>query len=571
MRQPANAGHAFAGVLVDELARAGVTDACLAPGSRSAPLATALAGDERIRLHVQIDERSASFTALGIAKASRRPVAVLSTSGTAAAELHPAVIEAHHARVPLLVLTADRPPEMRNTGAGQTIDQIKLYDDAVRSFVEVGVPEARPDSVTYWRSLAARAVAGTAGAPPGPVHLNVALRDPLVPVPDEHGFPYPLDGRPEGRPWVHVDRAPRAPAEDTIKRLADMIDRTERGLIVAGETDGDAGAMHALARAAGWPFIAEPQSGARSGAVISTAEALLRHQDWARAHTPDLVIRLGRVATSKPLLAFLAPDVPQVLVDPDAAWIDPARTVSWQIDADTTLVCDEVAKAVSSRAQSRWQQEWAAAEVTARAATDAVLDANDISEPRIARDLAAGLPDGATLVVASSMPVRDLDWFMRPRTGLRVLANRGANGIDGFVSTVLGVALAGGGPTVALAGDLSMLHDQNGLLLTRNEPVDAVFVVVNNDGGGIFSFLPQAEYPQHFERLFGTPHGVDFAAVASVYGCSHALVEDPADLVPRVTDGIAARGVQLVEVRTERAANVDVHRRVWDAVAQALG
>ncbi|MCA1832124.1 MAG: 2-succinyl-5-enolpyruvyl-6-hydroxy-3-cyclohexene-1-carboxylic-acid synthase [Actinomycetota bacterium] len=570
MTEAKNAGHAFATVWVDEFARAGMTHAVVAPGSRSAPLAMALAADDRIRLHVQIDERSASFTALGIAKASRRPVALVCTSGTAAAEFHPAVIEAHHSRIPLIVLTADRPPELRNTGAGQTIDQIKLYGDSVRFFAEAGVPEARADAVRYWRSLASRAVAAAVGTPAGPVHINAAFRDPLVPVADDRGFPHPLDGRADGEPWIRVDRAPRAPSEDVVQRLAQAIDDNERGLIVAGETVArvDSVAVHALARAAGWPVIAEPQSGVRNGdGVISTAEALLHSEPFAADHRPQFVIRIGKVATSKPLLAFLSHDVPQVLIDPDAAWIDPERVAHWSIDADPTILCDEVAKAVTvTRGQSKWALSWLTAERNARDALDATLDDAPAFEGRIARDVAAGVPDATTLIVASSMPVRALEWFMRPRD-LRVLTNRGVNGIDGFVSTTLGVALATDTPVVALAGDLSMLHDQNGLLLTRSEKINAVFVVINNDGGGIFSFLPQAEFTDSFEKLFGTPHGIDFAAVAKVYGCDYAVAND---LSSQLESAVARGGVHLIEARTDRAENVAFYRRAWEAVARAI-
>ncbi len=568
-----NAGHAFATVLVDELVRGGVRHACIAPGSRSAPLAYAFAADERITLHVHVDERSASFLALGIAKATRTPVAMVCTSGTAAAELHPAILEAHHARVPLIALTADRPPELRATGAGQTIDQTKLYGDAVRFFADAGVPEARDGAVRYWRSLAARAVAASLGAPPGPVHLNVPLRDPLTPEPDDAGFPFPLDGRAGGAPWVTVDRSPRAPSEETVGSLAAEVAIAERGLIVCGETDADPVAVHALARACGYPVIAEPQSGVRNGdLVVTTYEALLRHEAFVRAHAPDLVIRIGRVATSRPLLALLSPGVRQVLVDPDAAWIDPERSVARAVDADPSLLCAELDKAVRARGESRWMRAWLDAERHARAVVDDVLDAmGEHFEGRVARDVADALPDGSTLVVASSMPVRDLDYFMRPRNGVRVLSNRGANGIDGFVSAAIGVGIANAGrSTVALAGDLSMLHDANGLLLPRDDRPDVVFVVVNNDGGGIFSFLPHARFPSEFERLFGTPHGCDFAALAQLHGCGYALAEGPGDLIPALNAGLGLPGITIVEVRTDRAANVETHRAIWDAVARAI-
>jgi 2-succinyl-5-enolpyruvyl-6-hydroxy-3-cyclohexene-1-carboxylate synthase len=565
-----NPSTALATVLVDEFVRAGLTDACLAPGSRSAPLALALEADACVRLHVEIDERCAAFCALGLAKASGRPVVVVSTSGTAAANFHPAVIEAAESRVPLLVLTADRPPELRATGANQTIDQLKLYGDAVRWFAEVGVPEADEDAVAYWRSLAARAygeAVGLAGRP-GPVHLNVALREPLVPTGD--GYPHELDGRDGGRAWTSTARAPRAPDDAVVDELAATIGAAERALLVLGDGIADAGPLLTLARVGDWPVLAEPLSNARSGSqAISTYAQLLAHPPFAATHRPDLVVRAGRVGLAKPLLSFLDRDVPQILFDGDGAWLDPSRALMRVVAGDPALVAGEVARRLPLRSSSPWLAAWREAEATARRVVDEVLDGEERpTEPRTARDLAAAIPTGGTLTVASSMPVRDLDAFARPRWGLRVFANRGASGIDGFISTAFGVALGSGGPAFALAGDLSMLHDASGFLLAERPPV--VFVVVNNDGGGIFSFLPQAHVPA-FERVFATPHGVDFGRLAAAYGCGHTHVQAAPDLVPAVEAARTAGGVQLVEVRTDRAENVAVHRRITAAVGDALG
>lgn len=568
-----NAGRALALCLVDELARCGVAHACLAPGSRSAPLAIALAEEPRIRLHVAIDERSAAFCALGIAKAGGRAAVAVSTSGTAAANFLPAVVEARHSRTPLIALTADRPPELRDTGANQTIDQIKLYGDAAVWFCEVGAPEARPEAVRYWRSVASRAFAAATGPLPGPVHLNLALRDPVVPLPDERGFPFALGGRPGGEPWTRVTRSARPPRNEDVERLAAEVAAAERGLVVAGGFPVDPQAVAALARAAAWPLLADPLSGVRCrGFAISTYEALLRHPPFAESHRPDLVVRAGTPGAGRTLPAFLDAGVRQVVVGPGAEWLDPERTAAWAVDADPALTCSAVASALPGRGDSAWLASWLGAEARARAALDDLLDSWDRpAEPRVARDLAALLPDGATLVAASSMPVRDLEWFMRPRAGLRVLGNRGASGIDGFVSTATGVALAGPGPVAALAGDLSLLHDQNGLLLARRERVDLAIVAVNNDGGGIFSFLPQAGFPDHFEEVFGTPHGADLAALAAAHGCGYLQVEEPSAFEGAVENALGSGGVQMIEVPTDRAANVDDHRQAWEAVARALG
>ena len=557
-----NPSHAFGLVIVDEFARHGLRHAVLSPGSRSAPVSLALASDDRIELHVQIDERSAAFTALGLARAAGAPCALLSTSGTAGANFHPAVVEASNDRVPLLVLTADRPPELRGTGANQTIDQVKLYGDAVRWFCDTGVPEAIPGAPRYWRSLASRAWAEATGSPPGPVHLNVPLREPLVPGDGE--YPYDVGGRSGGGAWTATASPVCAPTPAMAEMLSELVVRAERGIVLAG-----AGAPSApepvleFARRAGYPILGEPASGLRTGPLaISTTEALLR-TGFGEEHPPDLVIRIGKTGLSRPLAAWLDHDVEQVLLDPDGAWLDPERGIGHIFRCDPGLVLSEIDP---GRGNTTWTGEWLDADARVGAAIDGVLDASGLSEPRIARDLAAILGDGAALFVGASMPVRDLDWFMRPRAGIAVFGNRGANGIDGVVSSAVGVALAHPGPTAALIGDLTLLHDQNGLLLARNEPVDLAIVVVNNGGGGIFSFLPQADAPEHFERVFGTPHGVDFAALARVYGAEHVLLGAPDDLA----EAVRGDGVRIIEARTDRAANVEVHRACWDAARRAL-
>lgn len=558
-----NASHAFGLVLVDELARLGLRHAVLSPGSRSAPVALALAGDDRIALHVQIDERSAAFTALGIARASGTPCAVLSTSGTAGANFHPAVVEASTDRVPLLVLTADRPPELRGTGANQTIDQVKLFGGAVRWFCDAGVPEDVAGAPRYWRSLASRAWAEASLGPPGPVHLNLPLREPLVP--GDGDYPHELTGRAGGTPWTAVAPPLVTPSPAAATMLSELVARAERGIVLAGAgARTDPAPVLEFARRAGYPVLAEPASGLRVGRpAISTTEALLR-AGFGDRHRPELVVRIGKTGLSRPLAAWLDADVEQVLLDRDGAWLDPERRTTHIVGCDPAPA---LAGLDPARGETEWTRQWFDADGRVRAAVDGVLDSSGISEPRVARDLAALLPDGAALVVGASMPVRDLDWFMRPRAGITVTGNRGANGIDGVVSTTIGVALAHPGPTAGLVGDLTLLHDQNGLLLARRAPVDVALVVLHNDGGGIFSFLPQADAPEHFERVFGTPHGVDLADVARVYGAAHVLVGAPGEL-PDALDG---GGVRIIEVRTERAANVEVHRACWDAARRALG
>jgi 2-succinyl-5-enolpyruvyl-6-hydroxy-3-cyclohexene-1-carboxylate synthase len=566
-----DATTAFARTLVDEWVRAGVAHAALAPGSRSTPVALALAREDRMRVHVLLDERSAAFFGLGAAKATGQPAVVLCTSGTASANFHPAVLEAHHSRVPLLVCTADRPPELRDTGAGQTVDQQRLYGDAVRWFVDAGVPEDTPDAGRYWRSLAARAVVAALGPPAGPVHLNLPFREPLVPT---GTLLVEAPGRAGGRPWATVTPPHRAADDATLARLTTAVQGAPRGLVVAGWGPGATPTtVTRFATAAGWPVLADVVSGLRAGAqAVSTYEALLRSPGFGFEHRPELILRLGATPTSKMLAGWLDAGVAQVHVDPDLTWHDPARAVCERIAVEPEALLTAVADRLDGDRRSSWLHEWLGAEATARAALDDVLDSWDMPfEGRVARDVVAALPDGATLVIASSMPVRDVEAFARPRTGVRFLANRGVNGIDGFNAAVLGVAAANvHAPTVALVGDLCFLHDSNALLGVGRRGLNATFVVVDNDGGGIFSFLPQSELPEHFEELFGTPHGIDLVALAELHHIPVERIEKASDLVPALDAAVAAGGVRIIVVPSDRADNVSRHRDAWSAVARSL-
>jgi 2-succinyl-5-enolpyruvyl-6-hydroxy-3-cyclohexene-1-carboxylate synthase len=575
--QAANPATALARVLVDELRRCGLREAVVAPGSRSTPLALALFdASERgdLRLHVRVDERSAAFLALGLAKASGRPAAVLCTSGTAAAHFHAAVIEAGEAGVPLLVLTADRPPELRGTGANQAIDQLKLYGDAVRWFCEVGVPEARPGMTGYWRSLAGRAwglASGAAGGLPGPVHLNLALREPLVPGDpdgaDGASWPESLAGRPDGAPWTRFAAA-AAPA------VLDL-PWTERGVIVAGD-GADPGPLAELAAAAGWPLLAEPSSGARQGGQALTAYPyLLESAEFTAAHRPDVIVSAGRPGLSRGQLAFLRggaawPARHVVIAAGPGHWSDPARTAT---DVAGLVRLAGQPGPSGDPGETGWLDSWRRADAAAVRAADVILDGAEggLSEPRLARDLGALLPDGALLWAASSLPVRDLDRHLAARAGLRVLASRGASGIDGLVSAAIGAALAhqaaGGGPAVALLGDLALVHDAAGLMLGPDEPrPDLCLLVVNNDGGGIFSTLEQAAYPASFERVFGTPHGTGVADLAAAAGLPFTRITSAAGL-PAALGG---SGLRLAEVRTDRAAGAALRAALGTAAREAV-
>jgi 2-succinyl-5-enolpyruvyl-6-hydroxy-3-cyclohexene-1-carboxylate synthase len=576
-----NPSTALAVTLADELIRCGMTDAVLAPGSRSAPLAMELfaraqRGD--VRLHVRIDERSAAYLALGLAKASRRPVGVVCTSGTAAASFHPAVIEADESCVPLLVLTADRPPELRGTGANQAIDQIKLYGSAVRWFCEVGAPEAEPGMAGYWRSLACRAwglAAGAAGGPAGPVHLNLAFRDPLVPDespdPPADGWREPLAGRPGGVPWTTFGGSwTSAPLE---------LPWTERGLVVCGDGDEDTESLRALAESAGWPVLAEPSSGARRGRnALSAYEYLLGSPGFMNRHRPDVIVSAGRPGLSRQQTSLfkLRPARHIVISRRPGRWDDPSRTATDVAPAIRLTGGAERNGHGGGRtgAGTGWLKSWLRADAAARRAADEILDTEDgLTEPRLARDVAAALPGGALLWAASSLPIRDLDHHMTPRDGVRVLASRGASGIDGTTSAAIGAALAHqaavGGPAVALLGDLAFLHDAPGLIVGPGEPVpDLCLIVVNNDGGGIFSLLEQAAFAGPsgpFERVFGTPHGADLSKLAAAAGLPYARLEHAGDL-PKA---LAGSGLRVVEARTDRETGAALRARLQQAATAA--
>jgi 2-succinyl-5-enolpyruvyl-6-hydroxy-3-cyclohexene-1-carboxylate synthase len=545
----------------DELARCGLEHACTSPGSRNTPILLSLAREPRIRCWSHIDERCAAFFALGAAKAAGRPVAITCTSGTAAANYTPAVIEAFHARVPLIVLTADRPPELRDVGAGQAIDQLKLYGDAVKWFCEVGVDTATPETLRWIRQLACRAYWTAASGRPGPVHLNFPLREPLVldaPLPED-----PVPGRAQGRPWVQPAEA--APAVPPPAR-----ELPARGVVVAGRDERDPRIGEAAVRCAerlGWPLLADPLSGARHGATaIATYDMLLRDPGFATQAAPELVVRIGDLPTSKPLRAWLAglADIPQLALDPEGAWQDPAGAVSEIDTGDPAAILDALTVTSPDPA---WQALWTEADAAAQEALTRDLVDETLSEPLTARLLAQLLPPEATLVVASSMPIRDAELYFPAGTGSRpphILANRGANGIDGTVSTAFGVAAASQAPVVLLIGDVALAHDIGGLIAGRQLGLDLTIVVLNNDGGGIFHFLPVSGASDAFEEHVATPHGLDFAKAAALYGLQYTRARTAADL----TDAVRRPGI--VEVRTDRAENLALHRRLADSALEAV-
>ncbi len=585
--------HLLLRAFVDELARCGMRHACTSPGSRSSPIVLALAREPRLHAWSHLDERCAGFFALGLAKASGLPAAVSVTSGTAAANLTPAVVEAHEARVPMLVLTADRPPELREVGAGQTIDQLKLYGSAAKWFFEVGTHDADTGRLAWIRALACRAYWTAVDGRPGPVHLNFPLREPLVPdgsLPDDPGG----GGRAGERPWITRPRAVARPSDAVIEQLADELSARTRGVVVAGRDERHRELPAALSRfaaGAGLPLLADPLSCARQGpGAIAHYDALLRSQSFADGHRPEVVVRVGDLPTSKPLRAWLAAarDAVQVSLDPDGTWQDPDAVVSTLLAADPAATLDAVTERLPrlrrERAGARfpvgrpperpphsdWLEEWRTADRIAAERIAATLG-DELSEPRVIAEVGVRLPAYTTLFVASSMPVRDVETFFPARDAQpRVLANRGANGIDGTISAAFGAAAAASGPVVALIGDVALAHDLGGLLAASRLELPLVIVLINNDGGGIFHFLPIAGERDAFEEHVATPHGLDFGLLAAAFGVVHLPVSDPPAFRVALDEALVSGRVTLIEVRTEREANRALHRRVFDAVAEAV-
>ncbi len=535
MVEPINRTFAPLGAFVEELVRCGMTHAVTSPGSRNAPLALTLAAEPGLVAVSIIDERCAGFVALGMAKASGRPVAVTCTSGSAAANLHPAVVEAWEARVPLIVLTADRPPELREVGAGQSIDQLGLYGSAAKWFVEVGSHDPGRETAVHHRALACRAFYTAAGGRPGPVHLNFPLREPLAPAAEELD-PAEWAGREDGRPWTELCEARSALDPLTLP--------PGKGVVVCGPTpESVAEPVVRFAARMGWPVLAEPTSGLRCGAhdrsqVIAHYDVLLRVPEFAERERAEVVVRVGDMPTSKPLRAWVA-GTHQVVIDPHGVWNEPTRQAQLLLRAPVTAALDALK---GERASPEWVERWRAADAVV---PEALAASPALFEARVLAELEPELPDGAVVWVSSSMPIRDVEaLFPQSGKGLRFLANRGANGIDGVISSALGAALATGRPTWLLTGELALLHDIGGLMAMRRAGVELNILCLDNGGGGIFDFLPLAAHadPALYEEHIATPAGMDFSALS-----------------PEIT-----------VVRTDRHENVRLHRDLVERVAQGL-
>lgn len=573
---------AYLGSFVDELVRSGVRDTVISPGSRSTPIALLAAEHPRMRTWTIVDERSAAFFALGLAKAKRGPVALLCTSGTAAANYYPAVAEAFIGRVPLVVLTADRPHELREVGAPQTIRQIGAYGDHVKWFFEMPIPEADDNMIRHARMTASRAAAVSAAAPQGPVHLNFPLREPLLPNLSSPSLW--SGGREEERTYTIVSGRSGAVSDEQIGEAVAEWSAHERGVIICGPHDepGYAEAVASLAELLQYPILSDPLSQLRSGrhpqdAVIDGYDAFLRDERTAALLAPEVIVRFGAMPVSKALLQYIQrhPNARMTVVDEGEGWRDPTLLAARMISAEPGALCRAAAERLHRRVPHRngsgWMNCWRELQEMARSTMGEALEFQALFEGRTFMELRELLPSGSVLYVGNSMPIRDLDTFFAA-TGkdVRILGNRGANGIDGLISSALGASVSGA-PTVLVLGDLAFHHDMSGLLAAKLHGLSLTIVLINNDGGGIFSFLPQAELPERrFEQLFGTPAGLDYAHAAAMYGGVFTRIASWEQFRSALARSFAEGGLHIIEIPTERRSNVAMHRELQRRLAERL-
>lgn len=574
---------AYLGAFIDELARSGVRNVVVSPGSRSTPLALLAAEHPELKLWLCIDERSAGFFALGMSKASRAAVALICTSGTAAANYFPAVAEANLSRVPLIVLTADRPHELRDVGAPQTIQQIGLYGSHVKWFAEMPLPDSAAAMVRHSRMTASRAAAAACASPRGPVHLNFPLREPLLP-----DFDSPAlwgGGRGEGCAYTAVSEGKRVPETAELRLLAAQLSSVKKGLLICGPHDEPefARSVTELAELLQYPVLADPLSQLRSGShsrhmVIDSYDAFLRDERTVDALQPEVIIRFGAMPVSKPLLLFMQkyPACRHIVIDEGGGWREPTLLATDMVYAHPVPFCRSLAAAygeihrLGQEDSSPWAEQWISVNQSAREVLEDAGNFATLFEGRLFLELERLMPEGATLFVGNSMPIRDLDTFYGNNPSrVRTMGNRGANGIDGLVSTACGAAAAGE-RVVLVLGDLSFYHDMNGLLAAKLHRLDLTVIIVNNDGGGIFSFLPQAQLPRHFEELFGTPTGLDFEHAAKLYEGSFARVASWESFRASFEEAGRRGGLNVIEIPTERESNVKMHRQVWERLSERL-
>ena len=595
-----SANTVWARIWADEMARCGVREVALAPGSRSTPLVLALARDDRFRLRVHLDERSAAFFALGVGKASGRPAAVVTTSGSAVANLFPAVVEAAQAETPLLLLTADRPGRLRGADANQAIDQQGIFGSYARAFFDLGPPSWDGAELRHLRVTTDRAVDACVGPPAGPVHVNVPFDKPLEPSEDglealREADPLAAGGRADGRPFTRIARGRSVPEAADLDAASRLVDASPRGIVVAGGVTDPARIAPAVLRfaaRAGFPVLADPLSGARfgpdRGALRPAAyDFSLRSPEAREALRPDLIVRIGASPTSATLQDWLAGQsgTPYLVLDEGRRWKDHGASVTDYLAGDPVPALDLLAERTTRPADDSWLDRWRAVDRAARTVlAGAGGGAGDGADRGIASGdarydgaiwpvLARAVPE-ATVFVSNSMPVRDLDVFGAPDPrSWEIVGNRGASGIDGIVSTAFGVAAARSHPVLCVLGDLALFHDQNGLLWSREPDLPVVFILVDNDGGGIFHMLPIADHEPDFTRYFATPHGLDFRHAAALHGIEFRE-PDPASLEAEVRAAIASGTTRILRFRSDRvesrARRTAIAAAVVDAVRGAI-
>jgi len=582
LSEPLNPNVRACRAIADELHRCGVTEVCISPGSRSTPIVLGIVRAGGIRPWVILDERSAAFFALGMARQSRRPVALVCTSGTAAANYMPAIVEASLECVPLIAITADRPPELHDCHAPQTIDQTRLFGSHVRWAVDAPAPETGCDLEAYYRALACRAVSLATGPARGPVQINLPLREPLFDVSEEQSaLAESCPSRDDRVPYAAVYHSRAILSAEAMHRIAGKLEGIERGLIICGPCTPDdlPRAAVTLAGQIGWPILADPLSGLRYAnhdldLVVDAYDVMLRDAGFVRDHQTDAVLQFGFPPVSKPLAQFLASRRPvHVIVAPAGEWPDPAHVATDIAHADAAEFCLGLAGLIRQRvACSRWTQSWIGASRAVRAALDDEVHREvEMFEGKVFAETLRHLPPDSNLHVGNSMPVRDLDTFLgaSPRT-LGVHCNRGANGIDGVVSAALGGAAAHSGLTVLIVGDLSFLHDIGALQIAARHHIHIVIVVINNDGGGIFSFLPQSALGEVFDRFFSTPHKLLLEGAVTMCGGSHHRPGSWDEFGTAMRAAIDKPGLHVIEIAGDRARNLARHREIVDAALSTL-
>ncbi|MRX72430.1 2-succinyl-5-enolpyruvyl-6-hydroxy-3-cyclohexene-1-carboxylic-acid synthase [Bacillus lacus] len=568
----------FVSQFVEELVLSGVHDAVISPGSRSTPLAVLLQDHADMKTYIQIDERSAGFFALGIAKAKQKPVVLVCTSGTAAANYYPAVVEAFLSRIPLIILTADRPHELRDVGAPQAINQNNMYGEYVKWFTDAALPEADPGMLHYVRTLAGRAAGHALSMPMGPVHLNFPFREPLMP---DLNHPLLWAKKERTRPKVSVPSSRAVLSEQQYKELAHTLNTYQKGIIVCGELN-DTKAVQGLIELSeqlGFPILADPLSQLRAGShrkdlVVEHYDSFLKDEEIAELIKPEIVIRFGSMPVSKPLFLLLKndPSIYQIVVDSSGGWRDPTLHSAEMIHCNEAEFCQSIMLHARRKENVCWAEKWLNINRHYAVLLNKIEDFDgELFEGKLYMELQSMLPQTCTLFVGNSMPIRDIDtFFSKTDKEIKIYANRGANGIDGVVSTALGMSAAIKDPVFLLLGDLSFYHDLNGLLAANLQKLSLTVIVINNNGGGIFSFLPQSQEEKHFEALFGTPTNLDFSKAAQLYGAQYQLAQSWKQFYSAFEELSSVSGLKILEVRTNRHTRVEMHRNLLKSVSQEI-